>query len=82
MRGGASPNWRRMRTDWPLLVSITEAGFQLSLAEKDILALIRDGELVAVKIRGEILVVYDSLTAFTRRAQQNRAAGQVKQEQR
>jgi hypothetical protein len=60
-----------MRTDKPLLVSIAETSFQLSLPQEEIAALIRDGELVAVKIRGQVLVVYDSLTAFTRRARRN-----------
>jgi len=60
-----------MRTDKPLLVSIGEAGFQLSLPSEEILKLIRDGELVAVKVRDRVLVVYDSLTAFTRRARRN-----------
>ncbi|HET6143879.1 MAG TPA: hypothetical protein VFE02_10240 [Candidatus Acidoferrales bacterium] len=60
-----------MKTANPLLVSLTEAGFQLSLPEKDILALVRDGELVAVKVCGQILVPYESLTAFTRRAKRN-----------
>jgi len=62
-----------MKTANPLLVSLTEAGFQLSLPEKDIIALMRDGELVAVKVRGQVLVVYESLTAFTRRAKRNSA---------
>lgn len=62
-----------MQTDKPLLVSVSEASFQLSLAKEEIAALIRDGELVAVKIRGQVLVVYQSLTAFTRRARRNGA---------
>jgi hypothetical protein len=33
--------------------------------------LVRDGELVALKVRGQILVPYESLTAFTRRAKRN-----------
>jgi hypothetical protein len=57
--------------DKPLLVSFAEAAFQLSLPQEDIAALIRDGELVAIKVRGQELVVYDSLTAFTRRARRN-----------
>jgi len=57
-----------MRTDKPLLVSVAEASFQLSLSTQDVDALIRDGEIVAIKARGQILVVYDSLAAFTRRA--------------
>jgi excisionase family DNA binding protein len=60
-----------MRTDKPLLVSIAEASFQLSLSKEEIAALIRDGDLVAVKVRGQVLVVYDSLTAFMRRARRN-----------
>jgi len=63
-----------MRTGKPLLVSIAEAGFQLSLPNNEIAALIRDGELVAVKVRGQVLVVYDSLAAFTRRARRNSTA--------
>jgi hypothetical protein len=51
-----------MRTDKPLLVSIAEASFQLILPNDEIAALIRDGESVAVKIRDQVLVVYDSLT--------------------
>lgn len=51
-----------------MLVSLAEAGFQLSLPEEEITALIRGGDLVAVKVRGQVLVVYESLTAFTRRA--------------
>ncbi|HEY4818321.1 MAG TPA: hypothetical protein VIH67_12895 [Candidatus Acidoferrum sp.] len=60
-----------MRTDKPLLVSIAEASFQLSLPNDEIAALIRDGQLVAVKVRDQVLVVYDSLAAFTRRARRN-----------
>jgi hypothetical protein len=62
-----------MRTDKPLLVSIAEASFQLSLPNEDIAALIQGGELVAVKVRAQVLVSYDSLTAFTRRAKRNSA---------
>jgi len=62
-----------MRTDKPLLVSIPEASFQLSLLQEEIAALIRNGELVAVNVRDQVLVVYDSLTAFTRRARRNSA---------
>lgn len=60
-----------MRTDRPLLVSVAEASFQLSLPNEEITALIRDGELIGVKVRGQVLVVYDSLIAFTRRAKRN-----------
>jgi len=69
-----------MRTDKPLLVSIAEASFQLSIPKEEIGALIRDGELVAVKVRDQVLVVYDSLTAFTRRARRNNAVGAVLEE--
>jgi hypothetical protein len=62
-----------MRTDKPLLVSIAETSFQLSLPNEDVAALIRDGDLVAVNVRGQVLVVYDSLIAFTRRAKRNSA---------
>jgi hypothetical protein len=64
-----------MKTANPLLVSLMEAGFQLSLPEKDVAALIRAGDLVTVKVRGQVLVVYESLTAFTRRAKRNSAGG-------
>ena len=60
-----------MRTDKPLLVSIAEASFQLNLPTKEVASLIRDGELAAVKVRDQVLVVYDSLTAFTRRTKRN-----------
>jgi len=66
-----------MRTDKPLLVSIAEASFQLSLPKEEIAALIRDGELVAVKVRDQALVMYDSLTAFTRRARRNSTVAEV-----
>jgi hypothetical protein len=60
-----------VKTANPLLVSLAEAGFQLSLPQEDVITLVRDGDLVAVKIRGQVLVVYESLTAFTRRARRN-----------
>lgn len=66
-----------MRTDKPLLVSIPEAGFQLSLPKEQIVALIRDDELVAVKVRDQVLVLYDSLTAFTRRARRSCSVSEV-----
>lgn len=66
-----------MRTDKPLLVSVAEASFQLSLPKEEIAVLIRDGELVAVKVRDQVLVLYDSLTAFTRRAKRNNAVSEV-----
>jgi excisionase family DNA binding protein len=67
-----------MRTDKPLLVSIAEASFQLSLSKEEIASLIRNGELVAVKVRDQVLVVYDSLTAFTRRARRNSTVEDVR----
>jgi hypothetical protein len=63
-----------MKTANPLLVSLAEAEFQLSLPGKDIIALIRAGDLIAVKVRGQVLVVYESLTAFMRRARRHSAA--------
>ncbi len=69
-----APKIAAMRTDKPLLVSIPEASFQLSLPKEEIAALIHDGELAAVNVRDQVLVVYDSLTAFTRRARRNSAA--------
>lgn len=66
-----------MRTDKPLLISIAETSFQLSLPQEDVEALIRDGELVAVKIKGQVLVVYDSLNAFTRRAKKTSTGADV-----
>jgi hypothetical protein len=68
-----------MRTDNPLLVSIAEASFQLSLPKEEIAALIQGGELVAVLVRGHVLVVYDSLTAFTRRLRRNAITVEVAQ---
>lgn len=66
-----------MRTDKPLLVSVAEAGFQLSLPTAEIAALIRDGELVAVKVRDQVLVVFDSLIAFTRRAKRSSVVSEM-----
>lgn len=60
-----------------MLVSLEEAAFQLSLQKEDVVALIREGELVAVKVRGQVLVVYDSLTAFTRRAKRKSTVKEV-----
>jgi hypothetical protein len=63
-----------MKTGLPLLVSLRETSFQLSDRPlSDIAALIRSGELVAVRVRGEMLVIYESMVAFIRRAKrQNR----------
>jgi excisionase family DNA binding protein len=60
-----------VRTANPLLVSIAEASFQLSLSKEDVGALIHEGELTAVSVRGQVLVVYDSLIAFARRVKRN-----------
>ena len=65
-------NLRSMKTATPLLISLAEAGYQLSLPQSDIVSLIRDGELVALSVRGQILVEYQSLISFTRRAKRNR----------
>jgi len=64
-----------MRPDKPLLVSIAEASFQLSLPGEDIAALIHDGQLTAVNVRDQILVIYDSLIAFTRRVKRQPSFG-------
>lgn len=63
-----------MRTATPLLVSLEEASFQLSVPREEVVALIRDGDLTAVKVREHLLVAYDSLVGFTRRAKRNSAA--------
>jgi excisionase family DNA binding protein len=56
-----------LRTDMPLLVSIPEAAFQLSVSNEDIASLIRDGEIVGVTVRGQVLVSYESLRLFAKR---------------
>jgi len=71
-----------MRTANPLLVSLTETGFQLSLPEEDVVALIRDRDLTAVRVRGQVLVAYDSLVAFTRRAKKRKIVFDVQPETR
>jgi excisionase family DNA binding protein len=60
-----------MKTANPLLVSLDEAAFQLSLPKEQITALIREGDLTAVRVRDQVLVIYDSLVALTRRAKRN-----------
>jgi hypothetical protein len=60
-----------MKTATPLLVSLPETTYQLGLPKEDIAALIRDGELVAVRVRGQVLVVYESLISFTRRVKRS-----------
>jgi hypothetical protein len=67
-----------MRTANPLLVSLNEASFQLSLPTEEIVALISDGDLTAVRVRGQVLVAYDSLTAFTRRVKRNCVVVKIK----
>jgi hypothetical protein len=67
----AFPHVRPMKTTNPLLVSPAEAGFQLSSPREDVIALVRDGDLVIVKVCEQVLVVYESLTAFTRRTRRN-----------
>jgi excisionase family DNA binding protein len=57
-----------LRTAMPLLVSLSEAAFQLSLSKQDIVSLIQDGEIETVAIRGQVLVPSESLKLFTKRA--------------
>jgi hypothetical protein len=56
-----------VKTANPLLISTTEAGYQLSLPEQDVAELVRAGELLMVRVRGQELIIYESLTAFIRR---------------
>lgn len=66
-----------MKTATPLLISIVEASFQLSLPAEEISALIRDGDLVAVNVRGHDLVTYESLTALARRIRRRKSVLEV-----
>jgi len=66
-----------MRTDKPLLISITETGFQLSLRREDVAVLIRDGDLTAVTVRGQILVTYDSVVTFARRLKRSSVVTEI-----
>jgi excisionase family DNA binding protein len=66
-----NPYSRLMKTANPLLVSLDESAFQLSLPREEVVALIREGDLTAVKVREHVLVAYDSLVALTRRAKRN-----------
>lgn len=66
-----------MRTANPLLISVNEAGFQLSLPAEEIAALIRDGDLVAVKVRGQVLIAYDSVVNFCRRAKRQNVVFEI-----
>ena len=66
-----------MKTATPLLISLEEAAFQLSISKEEVGALIRERELTAVKVCDKVLVVYDSLLAFTRRVKRNSAVSEV-----
>jgi excisionase family DNA binding protein len=68
-----------MKTATPLLISLEEAAFQLSISRDEVGALIRDRELTAVKVCDKVLVAYDSLLAFTRRVKRNNAISEVSQ---
>jgi hypothetical protein len=56
-----------VNADKPLLVSFAEASFQLSLEVADVEQLVKEGELVAVVVRGQRLVVFASITALISR---------------
>jgi hypothetical protein len=56
-----------MRTDTPILVPLEEAAFQLSVPMEEIPTMIQAGEIAAIRVRGRLLVLYDSLVAFARR---------------
>jgi excisionase family DNA binding protein len=56
-----------MRTDSPILIPVSEAAFQLSVSEEEIPAMIADGTLTAIEVRGQLRIVYESLIAFARR---------------
>lgn len=66
-----------IKTAVPLLVSITEAAFQLSLPKEDVLSLISDGELTSVAIRGQVLIPYESLRLIARRAKRELKVGRT-----
>ena len=66
-----------MKTGTPLLVSLEEAAFQLSISKEEVSALIRERELTAVKVHDKVLVAYDSLVAFTRRVKRNNTVLEV-----
>jgi excisionase family DNA binding protein len=68
-----------MRTATPLLISLEEAAFQLSVPREEVVALIHEGDLTAVKVREHVLVAYDSLLAFTRRVKRNSTVVEVVQ---
>jgi hypothetical protein len=56
-----------MKTDHPLLISKPGAAFEMSLPEAEIEELIRSGDLTAIFVRGQHLVVYESLLTLIRR---------------
>jgi excisionase family DNA binding protein len=60
-----------MKTAFPLLVSLEEAAFQLSISREEVVQLVRERDLTAVQVLNKVLVAYDSLVAFTRRAKRN-----------
>ena len=62
-----------MNTDKPLLVSKTEAGFQLSLPDGEIEELVRSGELATVYLRKQELVVFESLVSLVRKRRRQAA---------
>ena len=53
---------------------MAEAGFQLSLPEQDVAELVRAGELLMVRVRGQDLIIYEGLLAFIRRMRRHKAA--------
>jgi excisionase family DNA binding protein len=71
-----------MKTATPLLVSLEEAAFQLSISKDEVGALIRERELTAVKVCDKVLVAYDSLLAFTRRVKRNNTVSEVSRDSR
>jgi excisionase family DNA binding protein len=66
-----------MKTATPLLVSLDEAAFQLSISREEVGALIRERELTAVMVCDKVLVAYDSLLAFTRRVKRNNMVSEI-----
>ena len=65
-----------MRFDGPMLVTTAEAGFQLGLTDpSDVEALIHRGEIVALTVRGQRLVVMESVTSYVKRETKRVLAG-------
>ena len=62
-----------MKTATPLLVSLEEAAFQLSMSKEEVVELIRERDLTAIRVRDKVLVAYDSILSFTRRAKRAKA---------